>query len=315
MSGITGGTDLGFKPGTKRDIQTQADSLLGAQNTVSCSKEGTASMITRCAAEMGHPAPVYSFVKKGVDIYLCPECGCIMADLDFVQEQYETDSYYTMEFRSLDDIDLEWGFRWRYILSVIRRYNVAPTVLDVGAGNGYFVFLARKEFGWFADGVETSSAETAYAKKMFEIDFLNEDLANIQDKYDVVTSFNVLEHVSDPIELLSSMRKCISSNGHLVLTTPNPTCIQRRIKGLENWRMVDPPHHINLFTRESLSDLMENAGFTIVKYSTLSTYIRAVREIDNRGLLLRRIAFQALKSARLGADHFVICRPTGKIET
>jgi len=78
---------------------------------------------------------------------------------------------------------------------------------------------------------------------------------------------------------------------------------------------VDPPHHINLLTRESLSDLMENAGFTIVEYSTLSTYIRAVREIENRGLLLRKIAFQALKSARLGADYFVICRPTEKIET
>jgi hypothetical protein len=49
-------------------------------------------------------------------------------------------------------------------------------------------------------------------------------------------------------------------------------------------------------------------GFEVLRYSTLSTYINAVRKIDTEGLVLRRAAFQALKTANLGADHFMICR-------
>lgn len=269
-------------------------------------------MINFCIANPDHPTPAFAFVKKDVDIYVCERCGCIMADLDFVQEQYEDDGYYTMEFDSLNDIDLEWGFRWRYILSMIGRYIEEPSVLDVGAGNGYFVYLARKEFAWKADGLETSAAESAYAERMFNVEYLNADLADIPRAYDVVTSFNVLEHVSDPVELLSNMRQRISPGGILVVTTPNPACIQRRLKGLEKWGMVIPPHHINLFTRAALNDLMGQAGFSVVEYSTLSTYINAVRKFDSRDLLLRKAAFHALKAARLGADHFLVCRPNAE---
>jgi SAM-dependent methyltransferase len=267
-------------------------------------------LIQNCVTNPAHPTPVFAFAKKGTDIYVCEKCGSIMADLDFVQEQYEDDSYYTMEFESVSDIDLEWGFRWRYILSALKRYNQAPTILDVGAGNGYFVFLARKEFGWNADGVETSATESAYAARMFDVKFLNVELAEIPRTFDIVASFNVLEHVSDPAELLSVMRQRISPGGHLVLTTPNPACIQRRLKGLEKWGMVAPPHHINLFTRASLGDLLEQTGFAVVEYATLSTYINAVRKFDTQNLVLRKAAFQALKSTRLGADHFLVCRPT-----
>lgn len=274
-------------------------------------RTGFAFVVTRCcAANPAHPPPAYAFSKKGVEIYLCPACQCIMADVDFVQDQYESDSYYTMQFGSLGDIDLEWGFRWRYILSSIGRRVSNPALLDVGAGNGYFVHLARKEFGWDANGIETSSVETAYAKRLFGVDYLDEELTSIPDTYDVVTSFNVLEHVSDPLGFLSSMRPRISSGGYLVLTTPNPDCIQRRINGLEKWGMVIPPHYINLFTRTSLVDALNHVGFTMVEYSTLSTYINAVRRFDTRNLLLRRAAFNVLKASNLGADHFVMCRPS-----
>ncbi|TRP72480.1 hypothetical protein DNP82_23915, partial [Salmonella enterica subsp. enterica serovar Panama] len=50
------------------------------------------------------------------------------------------------------------------------------------------------------------------------------------------------------------------------------------------------------------------AGFEVLEYSTISTYINFVRAFDTKGLLLRRAAFHLLKGANLGADHFLICR-------
>jgi 2-polyprenyl-3-methyl-5-hydroxy-6-metoxy-1,4-benzoquinol methylase len=121
----------------------------------------------------------------------------------------------------------------------------------------------------------------------------------------------VLEHVKEPVALLGAMSERLTPGGLLVVTTPNPACIHRRLRGLNRWNMVCPPHHINLFTRAALAEMLGRAGFDILEYSTLSTYINAVRKIDTRGLVLRRAAFQALKTANLGADHFMICRRKG----
>ncbi len=54
--------------------------------------------------------------------------------------------------------------------------------------------------------------------------------------------------------------------------------------------------------------MLARIGFEVIEYSTLSTYINSVRKIDTHNLMLRRAAFQALKTANLGADHFLICR-------
>lgn len=44
--------------------------------------------------------------------------------------------------------------------------------------------------------------------------------------------------------------------GHLIVTTPNPSCIHRRVLGLQKWQMVARPHHINLFTRVGLGQML-----------------------------------------------------------
>jgi 2-polyprenyl-3-methyl-5-hydroxy-6-metoxy-1,4-benzoquinol methylase len=231
-----------------------------------------------------------------------------MADLEFSHEQYEAPSYYTMAFKTKTEVEGEWGFRWRYILRILQRYTAAPKLLDVGAGNGYFIYLARTEFRIPADGLEISAAEADYARDTFGLELMRGDLTIVTEPYEVITSFNVLEHVKEPTALVDQMRERLVTGGLLVVTTPNPACIHRRVHGLSRWSMVCPPHHINLFTRAALEEMLIRRGFEILQYATLSTYINSVRKIDTRGLILRRTAFQALKSANLGADHFLICR-------
>jgi len=265
-------------------------------------------MLHACVIRADHAPPTRLFVKNAVEIYSCPTCGCVMADMDFVHDQYESDSYYTIAFRTQEEIELEWGFRWRYILQRILRRIERPRLLEVGAGNGFFIHLARTELGLRADGLEISDAESGFARRMFGVRFLRGDLAALGSNYDVVSSFNVIEHVTKPLELLATMRDRLRPNGYLVLTTPSPACIHRRIRGLRKWGMVAPPHHINLFTRIALFEMLEDAGFDVLEYSTLSTYINFVRSIDTPNLLLRRAVFHLLKSANLGADHFVMCR-------
>lgn len=261
-----------------------------------------------CIVDADHRTSKKSFVKNDIDIHVCPDCGCIMANVDFYQDQYETDTYYTMSRKTELAIENEWGFRWRYILKKIAEIGGRPSLLDVGAGNGYFVALAAKEFSLDASGLEVSKEEIKFAKDILNVQLIEEDVSQHCLTYDVVTCFNVLEHVADPQLFLSALIKRMKPAGHLVLSTPNPGCIHRRVKGLKNWDMVAPPHHINLFTKKSLNMLVARENLTLIDYQTLSTYIKFIRKFDNNNLVLRKLFFDLLKVFGLGADHFLIAR-------
>ena len=261
-----------------------------------------------CVVNSNHSLDKKTFRKKGANIYRCRDCGCIMADIAFEHEQYESSSYYTLSRKTIDDIDNEWGFRWRYILNRIIQSGDSSSLLDVGAGNVYFVSLASKEFGVNARGIEISTEEIRFANNVVGVELINEDIAQHLADYDIVTCFNVLEHVSDPQSFLSAVIARVKPGGILVLTTPNPDCIHARVKGIRNWNMVDPPHHINLFSRKSLDEILSNKNMQVTRYETLSTYINFVRKFDTERLILRRLFFYVLRMANVGADHFVISR-------
>lgn len=261
-----------------------------------------------CVVNRNHIVNPRPFPKHGADIYTCSTCGCLMADIDFVHEQYESQDYYTMIHKTRAEIEYEWGFRWRYVLSCIAEQNHFSTLLDVGAGNGYFVDLAIKEYGLKSTGLEISAEEIEFAKSVIGVDLINENINDHKPKYDVVTCFNVLEHVPDPQALLACLVDRIQPGGILVISTPNPACIHARVKGKENWDMVAPPHHINLFTRSALDEMVGIHNLEVVQYETLSTYINFVRRYDTKGLILRRLFFNTLRIFGLGADHFFILR-------
>lgn len=261
-----------------------------------------------CVVDANHSSSQKIFVSNAIDIYVCADCGCIMADIDFDYDQYETNDYYTMRHKTVEGIEYEWGFRWRYILSLIARIEGVSSLLDVGAGNGYFVRLASNEFSLEAKGLEISKEETQFAKDVLGVQLINEDVTQHCMKYDVVTCFNVLEHVADPKMFLSALVKRVKPGGVLVITTPNPGCIHARLKGLKNWSMIAPPHHINLFTERSLNALIKREELEMISYETLSTYIKFVRKFDSSSLILRRLFFNLLKMFDLGADHFLIAR-------
>jgi 2-polyprenyl-3-methyl-5-hydroxy-6-metoxy-1,4-benzoquinol methylase len=261
-----------------------------------------------CIIDAEHSPVRKAFVKNGTDIYFCHQCGCLMADVQFYHDQYENDAYYTMRQRTKKSIENKWGIRWRYLLRKILRFSEARpqlSLLDVGAGNGYFLSLARNEFSIDAKGLEISKAEIRFAKEVNGVDLINQDVTEHRTNYDVVTCFNVIEHVVDPQSFLSAMVRRINPGGMLVISTPNPRCARARIKGLSHWERVDPPHHINLFSKNALVSMMKKNGLVQLGYETISTYITFV---NTNNLFLRRFFFWLLRIGNLGADHFLFLR-------
>jgi 2-polyprenyl-3-methyl-5-hydroxy-6-metoxy-1,4-benzoquinol methylase len=264
-------------------------------------------VIDRCIIDETHASPKYFFRKDQFPILVCPTCGLIMADVGEHSHEYEDEGYYLVRFEALREIDAYWGYRWRHILRVIGREASPASLLDVGAGNGYFVYLARNDFGIDAHGIDISRVHTEFAGRVLDVDILLEPLhEHARRDYSAVTIFNVLEHVPDPVAMVRDSRDRLADGGHIVITTPNPTGLAARRTGLKGWGMIEPPHHINLFTRASLSAILEKNGFRPAHYETLTSYMSWPPFVTSNDHPLRRFVFGSLRALQLGRDHFII---------
>jgi len=126
-------------------------------------------------------------------------------------------------------------------------------LLDVGCGNGRFLAEMR-DLGWEVQGVEVDAQAAEAARQVFGIPVFIGDLEHAsfhENSFDVVTLNHVIEHVYDPIKLLSECRRVLRPEGMLVVTTPN-------IRGLglwffgRAWAGLDAPRHLYVFSRRTL---------------------------------------------------------------
>jgi len=139
----------------------------------------------------------------------------------------------------------------------------AGRLLEVGCGSGKR--LARmKALGWDVMGQEIDPVAVQYVQKKWAIDAHLGPLEAMpvpQEKYDVVIMSHVIEHVHDPIALLSTCNRLLKKNGLLVLLTPNAQSYGHQKFGA-TWRGLEPPRHLHLFTCKTLIQASQKAGFS-----------------------------------------------------
>jgi SAM-dependent methyltransferase len=151
-------------------------------------------------------------------------------------------------------------------------YLPAPTepsrLLDVGCGSG--VVLARMQaLGWQVEGVEPDprAAEAARTKGVPVRVGTLEPQGFPANHFDAVHSAHVLEHVHDPLRLLRESYRILKPGGTLITITPNVESWGHRQFG-SSWLILDPPRHLVLFSRLTLRQAAEQAGFKIKRLST-----------------------------------------------
>ncbi len=167
----------------------------------------------------------------------------------------------------------EYGQVIRTIKSLAKKN--APSVLDFGSGKGLFMHFA-KELGCKVKGIESSKPRAEYARAKFGLD-INTDYYTqgqvFDQRFDVLTSFHVLEHIDQPGVLLSELVKGnLQTGGLLVAEVPNINSWQSEWAG-NSWLHLDVPRHINHFTPAVLQRLLHGAGCTIIKEEYFSYHL------------------------------------------
>jgi 2-polyprenyl-3-methyl-5-hydroxy-6-metoxy-1,4-benzoquinol methylase len=144
-------------------------------------------------------------------------------------------------------------------------------LLEIGCGNGSRLNLLKKT-GWQVEGQEIDPVSARIAYDKFGVKIYSGSIFDIQlidNHYDAIILCNVIEHVLNPIEVLNKCRNLLKSGGAIFITTPNAGSIGLKLFK-KNWRGLEPPRHIAVYTRHSLKALMTNSGFVAVDIITTS---------------------------------------------
>jgi 2-polyprenyl-3-methyl-5-hydroxy-6-metoxy-1,4-benzoquinol methylase len=138
-------------------------------------------------------------------------------------------------------------------------------LLDVGCGAGLFVCAAQRG-GWEATGIDASARAMASAgqrcpRACFRAGLLPE-IDFPAASFDVVTLWDVLEHMTRPVEVLEKIRSWLAPEGWLFLSLPNA---ESRIAGLMGRRWVLLlREHLWYFSPATIAALLSRTGFTLI---------------------------------------------------
>lgn len=194
--------------------------------------------------------------------------------------KFYADEFYTGEYKNFNDSSLEvqvqdkdffegkWQDIYENFLEIKKNINKNTSILDIGCGWSQALLFFKKK-GLECYGFDPAIEAVQYGcKKGLNIKHAGLDGMDVFEgkKFDIVTMFNVLEHLSDPVKALKQIKKILKPRGVLVVDVPNEfndfQLAGRDTHNLKNW-WIAPPNHLNYFSKDSLVKLLESLSFSI----------------------------------------------------
>ncbi len=227
-----------------------------------------------CGADRARPERVV----HGYPLERCADCDMVFANPRYSDEVllggYDNKGEHADDIHSTDDLVAYYAHLTTgevlmgldRILADIESLTPKGRLLDFGCGAGYFMERAAKR-GWEAHGVEVGSWAQEAARQRGVANLHQGLLADQQfpdGHFDVVVSSQVLEHLAHPLEDLAEMSRVLKPGGLLYSNVPNYKCLSI-VLGRDDFESNHPMGHLNYFTPDTLSALLERAGFTTIR--------------------------------------------------
>lgn len=207
----------------------------------------------------------YSYGCTG-ELRVCPSCGfrqCV--DIENVERYYEQ-----LVDREYEDGREARALQAKKILDYIEKFKSEGRLLDIGAASGILLEEAQKK-GFESEGIEPSVYFQSVAQErglnVYQGLFPHKET---KGPYDVITLVDVIEHVSDPVGLLSDISDSLDDNGIGVVVTPDVGSLFAKILGKRWWHYRIA--HIGYFNKRTLKIALKKAGLEVVDISRPKWY-------------------------------------------
>jgi SAM-dependent methyltransferase len=233
----------------------------------------------------GGDEPEVVFTEFEADVLRCPRCG-------HVWSSFERDEHYTGYFGDDDLGAVEQPF-WdtahrRMYDHFCARFLAgrAGRLVDVGCGLGYFLRHAGHCPGWEVHGCEISPQAVAFARERLRLDRVRqgpvEEAGYAAGSFDVVTLWDVIEHLAAPEPLLTHVAGLLRADGILFLHTPNAPIqlLKARLKRLAlgmrpGGHYLEARDHLHLYAPATMRRMLGRCGFADVRF----THLRPIQSV------------------------------------
>jgi 2-polyprenyl-3-methyl-5-hydroxy-6-metoxy-1,4-benzoquinol methylase len=239
--------------------------------------------------------------SNGRGLVQCQNCGLVYvsprpdaAELyalygeSYFQNENSSTVGYTNYIR--DEGNIRQTFARR--LSRLERFIKPGRLLDVGCATGFFLDEAQSR-GWDVHGLDVSWFAVDYARDHFGIDARHGSLTELDyppESFDLVTLWDVIEHVPDPKAYVQRAAELLKPGGMIALATPDVESIPARITGKKWVGYKLSEEHIYYFAPRTLNRLLNEMGFDVVDTYHVGKYVTLRLFLDRFGMYLPWLA-------------------------
>lgn len=229
----------------------------------------------------------YWLERKDVHVKFvqCSQCGLIFQNPRPDRAEMEAhypQSYEVFAAKGHNRSSFFYRYGWKKRCELITRHKKSGRLLDLGCANGSFLEWMKQTSGaWELYGIEPAkSAAQKAANAGFNVfEGVLEDAHYPDGYFDVITAWDVLEHLADPQKALWELYRTLKVDGLLVLRFPDADSLDARIFG-KYWAGIDAPRHLYVFSGSTIARLLEKMGFSILdQNSRVGGYLNFVKSI------------------------------------
>jgi len=208
--------------------------------------------------------PIYKIFNRKV---FC----CFNDGLFFSSDNKSEELYYGRKYYDSSPYNQRQLFNNPYFQNKLNKIvsltgDSKPNILDVGCGWGNFLQVVKNNnLPYFGIDLSSRAIEICQEKKLNcqKMDLIQFSKISNQ-KYSIITLFQVIEHLKKPFDYLKAAKKLLKKNGVILITTPNNQSPFRYLLG-SNWPVYQTPSHYFFYSKKSFERLLILSGFSKFK--------------------------------------------------
>ncbi|MDO9000756.1 MAG: class I SAM-dependent methyltransferase [Bacteroidota bacterium] len=211
----------------------------------------------------------------------CSSCNFVFMEripsLQELNDYYSSYSYDSVQ--SLSSITVK---RYEELLDEFEKYRKTNKILDVGCGRGWFLIEAKKR-GWEVYGTEFSElAIKLCIEKGINMTEGILDSSKFDTKdFDVITSFEVIEHINNPNQELEAIYNLLRKDGLFYVTTPNFNSLMRYYLKAD-YNVISYPEHLSYYTKSTLNFVAKRHSFLPIKFQSTGISVTRLNASKNQ---------------------------------
>lgn len=219
-----------------------------------------------CASESVNPVPCEEALR---DYYNNGKCNLLLDQL--LKSRYKKESDFIMDDRVKVVLDLIAGMN-----------KMEINLLEIGCSSGAFLSKLKYFIGERFPGKRISlagididaNAIQSGVDKDLELTAANAEtyVKSAAGRYDIILHFELIEHLANPYEFMTSLNRLLKSDGVMFFSTPNADGLEMLASGYNDFRLlahsIFPPMHLNAFSVSNIGHFAMRSGFKVVEVST-----------------------------------------------